>query len=387
MTRRGRRRLPVVFNGQFFCHRLKTGVQRFALETLRALDTRLADPAAAVDLTVLVPPDAEPDASFSNIAIVRCGRRTGYDWEQIDLRFASGRRILVSPCNSGPLFKRNQIPVIHDTVVLDHPEWFDEHFVRQCSRVLPWLCRWSKRIVTVSEFSRGRISATTGVSTAKIDVVPNGVSASFAPPSPAAVAAMRSALSLDRPYVLTVGSIEPRKNLVGLLAAWRRVESSFPDHELVVAGGKDSIFAATATEAPPPRARLLGYVDDGLLPALYGAADVFAYPSLYEGFGLPPVEAMACGVPVITSRATAMEEICGPAATYFDPSDPASIALALTTALHGGDGRARSSAAGRARAASYTWDRTAAGILAAIGAVAGEGAQVDLSAGRAVTGG
>ncbi len=282
MTPHGRRRLPVYFNGQFFCHRLKTGVQRFALETLRALDAQLAGPDASIDMTVLIPPDAETDVSLSNIAIARCGRRTGYDWEQIDLRFACGRRMLVSPCNSGPLFKRNQIPVIHDTVVLDHPEWFDPRFVRQCRRVLPWLCRWSKRIVTVSEFSRGRIAATTGVDPNRIDVVPNGVAASFEPPSRVAVAEMRAAFALDRRFVLTVGSIEPRKNLAGLLAAWRLVEASFAGHELVVAGGKDSIFAATATELLPPRVRLLGYVDDRLLPALYGAADAFAYPSLGE---------------------------------------------------------------------------------------------------------
>lgn len=386
MTPHGRRRLPVYFNGQFFCHRLKTGVQRFALETLRALDAQLAGPDASIDMTVLIPPDAETDVSLSNIAIARCGRRTGYDWEQIDLRFACGRRMLVSPCNSGPLFKRNQIPVIHDTVVLDHPEWFDPRFVRQCRRVLPWLCRWSKRIVTVSEFSRGRIAATTGVDPNRIDVVPNGVAASFEPPSRVAVAEMRAAFALDRRFVLTVGSIEPRKNLAGLLAAWRLVEASFAGHELVVAGGKDSIFAATATELLPPRVRLLGYVDDRLLPALYGAADAFAYPSLYEGFGLPPVEAMACGVPVITSQGTAMEEICGPAAIYFDPSDAASIAQALATTLRDVDGRAQRSATGRARASIYSWDRTAAGILAAIATASGAGAHVNLSAGRTATG-
>src|SRR5262245_29167028 len=134
----------VCFNGQFFSHRLKTGVQRFALEALKALDELVAQDDGAPELVVLVPPDAEPDVAFARIRIERRGRRTGYAWEQIDLPLAAGRRLLINPCNSGPLAKRRQITVMHDAVVLDHPEWFDPGYVKHYRRVMPWLCRMSR---------------------------------------------------------------------------------------------------------------------------------------------------------------------------------------------------------------------------------------------------
>lgn len=359
----------ICFNGQFFCHRLRTGVQRFALETLKALDEIISRGDGAPDVVVLVPPDAALDVAFAHIRIERCGRRTGYAWEQIDLPLAVGRRLLVNPCNSGPLIKRNQITVVHDTVVLDHPEWFDPHFVKHYRRVLPWLCRMSRRVVTVSSFSRDRIVACIGVRPAKVQVVHNGVSAAFRPPSGEAVAHMRATLDLSRPYVLSVGSIEPRKNQARLLAAWRAIAGTFPDHELVVAGGRDTIFAATEFAELPASVRLTGYVDDALLPALYSGAEAFAYPSIYEGFGLPPLEALACGALVITSAGTAMAEICGDAALYFDPHDVDSIARALADALAAPARFAAVRNAGRAQAARYTWQRTAEGLLAAIATV------------------
>jgi len=360
----------VCFNGQFFCHRLKTGVQRFALEALRALDEIIAEREHPPEIVVLVPPDATPDVAFARIAIEPCGRRTGYGWEQIDLPLAAGRRILVNPCNSGPLVKRRQITVVHDAVVLDHPEWFDPGYVKHERRAMPWVCRMSRLIVTVSGFSRERIVACTGVRRDKVRVVHNGIAPMFSPPSPEAIAQMRRQLDLRRPYVLTVGSIEPRKNQARLLEAWRA--GGFPDHDLVVAGGRDSIFAATEFASLPPTVRLTGYVDDSLLPALYGGAAAFVYPSIYEGFGLPPLEALACGALVMTSAGTAMAEICGEAALYFDPLDVQSIAGVLTAALAAPDRFAAIRQAGRAQAGRYTWRRTAEGLLDAIAALGGQ---------------
>jgi glycosyltransferase involved in cell wall biosynthesis len=359
----------VCFNGQFFCHRLKTGVQRFALEALKALDELAARDDRAAELIVLVPPDAAPDVAFTRIRIESCGRRTGYAWEQIDLPIAAGRRLLINPCNSGPLLKRRQITVMHDAVVLDHPEWFDPAYVKHNRRVMPWLCRMSRLILTVSSFSRDRIVASTGVAREKVRVAHNGVSAAFSPPAPDAVARMRTSLDLSRPYVLTVGSIEPRKNQARLLEAWRTIAGTFPDHDLVIVGGRDSIFAAAEFAALPASVRMTGYIDDSLLPALYGAAAAFVYPSIYEGFGLPPVEALACGALVMTSAGTAMEEICGEAALYFDPHDAQSIARMIGDALAAPGRFAATREAGRPRAARYTWQRTAEGLLDAIAAV------------------
>lgn len=359
----------VCFNGQFFCHRLRTGVQRFALEALKALDEVAARDDRVPELIVLVPPDAAPDVAFTRIRIERCGRRAGYAWEQIDLPLAAGRRLLINPCNSGPLLKRRQITVMHDAVVLDHPEWFDPAYVKRYRRVMPWLCRMSRLIVTVSSFSRDRIVASTGVARERVRVAHNGVSAAFSPPTPEAIARMREALDLPRPYVLTVGSIEPRKNQARLLEAWRTIAGRFPDHDLVIAGGRDAIFAAAEFSELPPSVRLTGYVDDSLLPALYGAAAAFVYPSLYEGFGLPPVEALACGALVMTSAGTAMAEICGNAALYFDPHDVQGMASMLSDVLAAPERFSAIRQAGRPQAARYTWRRTAEGLLDAIAAV------------------
>jgi glycosyltransferase involved in cell wall biosynthesis len=179
-----------------------------------------------------------------------------------------------------------------------------------------------------------------------------------APADPAA----RRRFGLDRPYLLFVGTLEPRKNLTRLVAAMATLPT---DHVLAVAGLEGW------GEASPPagdRVRLLGFVSDAERDALYAGADAFVYPSLREGFGLPVAEAMAHGTPVVTSRGTSTEEVAGGAAVLVDPYDVESIAHGIGTALAERD---RLSAAGRTRAAELTWEQTAAATLAAYRDVAG----------------
>lgn len=179
---------------------------------------------------------------------------------------------------------------------------------------------------------------------------------------------------LVRPYVLAVGNLEPRKNLPGLLRAFARLAPEVP-HDLVLVGAEGwltgEIHATLDELRLGGRVRMTGFVEDADLPAWYGAADLFVYPSLYEGFGLPVLEAMACGAPVVTSNVSSLPEVAGDAALLVDPSDVDSIAeemrRGLTDAALALDLRRR----GQLRAADFTWDRTAEQTVAVYREVAG----------------
>ena len=210
-----------------------------------------------------------------------------------------------------------------------------------------------------------------GIDAAAVAVAPPGVAAGFAAPPAEVVERTRIELGIDRPYVLALGTLEPRKNVPRLLEAWALLPSELrAAHRLVLAGGEG--WAGAAPSEPLERlltrlglggeVRALGYVDDERLPALYAGASVFVYPSLGEGFGLPPVEAMACGVPVVASDRPALPEVLGDAAVLVDPESPARLASAIAGVL-GDPDRARAlRAAGLQRAGELTWRRTAESV-------------------------
>ena len=308
---------PILVNGRYAAKRM-TGVQRYAAEIVRRLGTRCRLVGTAV-----------PDG-------VR-----GHRWEQASLPLRCRGSLLWSPCNTGPLAVRRQVVTIHDATYADTPECFSRPFAAWYRFLLPRLARRVARVMTVSQFSRRRLAELTGLAEADIDVIPNGVDPRFAPPSAEAVAAVRQRFDLPGPYVLSLGSIEPRKNLATLLRAWPRVAARRPDLTLAIAGGGNAIYGHVGVDGIQ-HVRPLGYVPDDLLPALYGGAEAFVFPSVYEGFGLPPLEAMACGAAVVCSDATALPEVVGDAAVMVSPTD----ADAMSAGDRAGDGRRR--VAGRA---------------------------------------
>lgn len=291
-----------------------TGVQRYAREIIREFERKQRDYRYV-----------EPPVSVSSDALRQL-------WMQGVMPFdIAGGELLWSPTNIGPALSRNQVVTLHDIADRLHPEWFDGRFVRWRSLILPPLLKRVKGIITVSEYSRKTITEYFPCAKDKIKVIYNGVRTDhFHPRRDRETAGVKEEFELDKPFVMTVGSLDPRKNINGLLKAWNQLPDAIRGElELVVIGGGVKSFDFELREETDASVRFLGYVRDDVLPALYSAADLFVYPSLFEGFGLPVLEAMACRTPVITSNTTSLEELAGNHALTVDPHDPEAIAEAM----------------------------------------------------------
>jgi glycosyltransferase involved in cell wall biosynthesis len=268
----------------------------------------------------------------------RVERATG----PVDVIHATGVAV---PPRTAPL-----IVTVHDLSYLVYPEHFSAQGRRFFRQALELTRRDADLVLCSSEATR-RHCEEAGLDPARLRVVPLGADA--VPASEEDVARVRAAHGLERPYVLWVGTLEPRKNLPRLLEAYSRLNT---ETELVLVGPR----GWNQELDPPPGARLLGFVPGDDLPPLYAGAAAFCFPSLLEGFGMPVVDAMAQGTPVVTSSGTSTEELAGDAGLVVDPLDVDAIAGALDRVLRDPELGQRLGEAGRVRAATYTWERTAA---------------------------
>lgn len=286
-------------------------------------------------------------------------------WEQLILPFRVFNKLLWSPIGLGPLLCRNQVVTLHDVSFLDHPEWYGKNYAKWYGFVTPLLLRRSLHVITISNFAKESIIHQTGIESSKISVIYNGVNTDdFYPRSEQEIESTIHTLNIpSNKYILFFGTLEPRKNLVRLIDAWRMVHKDFEQDNIwfVIAGakGKSSVFQGVDFSDLPPRVFFTGYVADELLPSLYSGAITLAYVSLYEGFGLPPLESMACGTPPLTGNLTAIPEVVGEGGLMVDPYNTSAIASGLKKMVQDKEFRDRLRVAGIKRASEFSWEKCA----------------------------
>jgi glycosyltransferase involved in cell wall biosynthesis len=255
------------------------------------------------------------------------------------------------------------IITLHDIILVRlASDYYNTARARMYERRLRNRVEGADHVITISEFSRNDILDWCGIDPGKVSVIHDAVSGLFRPVTDQAkLAAASSRYQLPPRFALCVGSTEPRKNIRNSIKAFAQLRRVRSDIQLVVTGvdycrvGPEKAFAGLDLEG----VHFAGYVHDQDMPAIYSLAEVLVFPSLYEGFGLPPLEAMACGTPVVTSNATSIPEILGDAAVLVDPESPAEIAGALEMVLASSEIRARLIEKGFAKVATYSWRRCA----------------------------
>jgi glycosyltransferase involved in cell wall biosynthesis len=267
--------------------------------------------------------------------------------------------VLFVPAHVVPLWHPRTVVTIHDLGYIHEPE---SHPANQ-RRVLDWTTRWSCRaatkIIAISEATKSDLVHHYGIEEQTIRVIHHGVSDSIRRPSDDEIARVRAKYALPAHYVLFVGTVQPRKNIARIVAAMKSVEAASLPHRLVVAGKPgwlgDQVERDVAETGRPDLIQRIGYVPDEDLAALYSGADAFCFPSMYEGFGLPILEAMACGTPVVTSTRGSLPEIAGDAALLIDPTSVDEIGRALVRVLSDPNLRTRLITAGEVRARHFSW--------------------------------
>lgn len=342
----------IFVNGRFLC-RKPTGVDRYALEVLRGINQLIAEGHPSVQnqrWAILTPAEIEPPQGLNHIAIRQVGPLNGTLWEQITLPWVTRGQLLLNLCNSAPIYKRRQLVVIHDATTVRVPQAYSKNFARWYKFMIPRLLKRSQILATVSNFSKNEIALVYDT-TRKIHVVREGADHLHKLPDDGTVI---SKFDLDkRPFVLAVGSLAPHKNFGALIQAIEHIQN--PEFDCVIAGGVDPSVFATKSTSLPKWVKHVGYVSDSELKTLYKTARCFVFPSIYEGYGLPPTEAMAEGCPVISSNTASMPEICGDAAVYFDPKNPKDLSHILQEITKDPAKLRQMGAAGAQRAGKLNW--------------------------------
>ena len=346
-------------------HRVPGGTATATVRTLRAVAARGDVQVIGVSAAHRRPPSL-PIPSEIPVRSVPLPRRALYDaWNYARrpaLRGPAGRCDVVHATGGvvPPARGAGLVATVYDLAFLREPAWFTRRGRRFATRALR-VVRAHADVVVAPSQATAQDCARVGIGSQRLRVVPLGVHTARA--TRQQVETVRALYRLPDTFALWVGTAEPRKNIAGLLAAAARTASEVP---LVLAGPPGwGVDVSSLLEACPATAVHLGYVRDGDLGALYAAARVFVYPSWMEGFGLPVLEAMAQGTPVVTSSGTATEEVCADASSVVDPADPEALAAAIDLVVTDDSEHRRRSAAARRRAAQLTWEQTAAGVTAA----------------------
>ncbi len=316
----------IVVNGRFLSRRT-TGVERYGRGILPFIGSR------------------------SRVEKTRANGVMGHLWEQFVLPTKlNSESILWSPANTGPILVRDQALTIHDLSPIEHPEWYKKSFAVWYRLFLPILARRVRVVFTPSMYVKNRVIKRFDVE--KAVITPNAVDPSCFYPG-----AQQSLYELPERFILFVGALQPGKNLQTLLNAWDKIKDEYSDFWLLIAGDMGSVFKKTELTMNE-RVQFLGYVEDDVLPGLYAKATLFVLPSEDEGFGLPAIEAMACGTPVIVSDGGALPEVVGAAGLVFELSDPAGLTERIQECLSDPKLRLSMKEKGLVRAQIFSWQKT-----------------------------
>jgi glycosyltransferase involved in cell wall biosynthesis len=354
-----------------------TGIGQYLLHVITALGNQYPDDEYRLLLPAgdLAAPACSPNVTIEQVSMQGPGghRLEKFLWEQRVFPQAGQRRgaeVLHVPYFATPF--RQPLPTvvtIHDVIPLRLPVYKTSGAVHAYHVLVSRASRRAPLILTVSEYSKRDIQATLGIPAERIRVVLEAAGPQFRPvEDPLALAAARQRYGLGERYLLYVGGFDDRKNVGALIKAFARLlaETEEPALQLMVAGDTSRLGGATYPDWRPLAEQLgvmerirTGHVADADLPPLYSAATAFVYPSLYEGFGLNPLEAMACGAPIICSNRTSLPEVVGSAALLVDPQEPAAMAAAMARVLSDAELRAALRQQSLAQAAQFSWERAA----------------------------
>jgi glycosyltransferase involved in cell wall biosynthesis len=341
----------LVVNARFLTQDI-SGVQRYAIEVSRELKE--------MDSTIVFvsPKNIIHQDLADELGVEVAGRKTGHLWEQIELpRYLKkhGNPLLLNLCNTAPLFYGNKIVTLHDIAFERYPHTFSWKFRYAYQFAMPRIAQSSKKLLTQSIFSKYEISTVYGVDNNKIEIVHCAVSGKFQPVS-----------REERPekYILAVSSLNYQKNFHALIQAFNLLDNK--DFKLLLVGALNKNFAdykLVEDIEKNPNIQFMGRVDDEELVRLYSNAQCFIYPSLYEGFGIPPLEAQACGCPCIVSNAASLPEVCGDSVVYCDPYDIEDMTHQLELVLSDQELRDELIQKGIENVKRFSWEKSAKQIL------------------------
>jgi glycosyltransferase involved in cell wall biosynthesis len=362
-------RSPAIgIDGSRISGRPRTGTETYAHEILKALAS-LADPD---ELCVYLNANIQPDDMPGGLDIVPL--RAPRLWTHGRLSWEMVRRtpsVLFVPSHVIPAYHPRSVVTIHDLAYVIHPEAFTPRERRELDIATRWNARAATKIIAVSRRTRLDLIERYGTDPEKIVVIHHGVSSRFTPADPVEIERVRRDHGLRREYVLCVGTLHPRKNYPVLIAAFDRAVQGGLQADLAICGDDagphaDSTLRAIASSPNQERIHLLQYVDAADLPPLYSAASLVMLASLYEGFGMPALEAMSCGAPVAVSSTGSLPEVTGNAARYVNPTDVQSISSVMLEMCCSTDLNQRFRSLGRQWASRFTWQRSGALTLSVL---------------------
>ncbi|MGV0960720.1 MAG: glycosyltransferase family 4 protein [Limnohabitans sp.] len=360
---------PVIWINARFLTRAITGVERVAFEIISALVQHHLDangqwhgPCGPIQFQLMAPQTSKPLPNpWPSLPMKQIGHGHGHVWEQTVLPFATRHDGLINLCNTGPMFKRRQWMFLHDAQTFAIPKNFTPALRYWYQALFRISGHFSAGVLTNSKFSAKELSHHAAIAPERITVAPLGADHMGRGQADFTQRLQSLMTALDgKPFVLAVSSASPNKNFLSVIAALSLLGQNAP--ECVIVGQRyDRVFANSQLNTD--RVHELGYVTDGELIALYQSAGLLIYPSFYEGFGLPPLEAMWHGCPVIASNTSALPEVCADAAVYCDPHQPQTLSEAITRVMQDADLRQGMRIRGREHARKFLWSQTVLHVL------------------------